>query len=47
LTAEESKQDTHRVAVSGDVEVSTYLEIAEGSSRSSKPKSVYPSNAKR
>jgi GMP synthase (glutamine-hydrolysing) len=29
LTAEASRQDTHRVAVSGDVEVSTYLEIAE------------------
>lgn len=29
MTAEASRQDTHRVAVSGDVEVSTYLEIAE------------------
>ncbi|HEY48904.1 MAG TPA: glutamine-hydrolyzing GMP synthase [Dehalococcoidia bacterium] len=29
LTVDNSKQDSHRVAVSGDVEVSTYLEIAE------------------
>jgi len=29
LAVDESKQDSHRVAVSGDVEVSAYLEIAE------------------
>jgi len=29
LTEDKSKQDSHRVAVSGDVEVSAYLEIAE------------------
>ncbi len=29
MAVDESKQDSHRVAVSGDVEVSAYLEIAE------------------
>jgi len=29
LAVDSSKQDSHRVAISGDVEVSAYLEIAE------------------